>query len=178
MSDDKSNMPETNPAAHGDAVPPPAALPVLSYATPGAYQSCAQRDGPCIVLPYGTELPNRCIDCGLPAEARMAVRLWLILPMKLVRVNVPMCGEHARKHRRAPWLNALFAMVFVAACLLAYFGGPWTEALVVSVIIACFVYGSTSPVRYRRHNRTGIWLSGADKAFLDSLPAGPSESRE
>jgi len=174
LSDDKSNMPETNPAAKGDVASPPAALPVLSYATPDVYRKEVRREGRYVVVPHGKRLPDRCIKCGRPAEARVRLSFNLAFRLKRERVVIGLCGQHAGR-RRIGRRIASGAFLLALATMVAT---PFAWGALFFFVVGAIALALTPKLRCRRYDVTDIWLSGADKAFLDSLPAGPSEPRE
>ncbi len=152
--------------------------------------------GKLIVMGRNATLPNRCVRCAAPAEARIRTRLawhspWLYLLLvapllyilvalvvrQTARVEIPLCGRHRRRRSRARWI----AFGILVTCLPAgYAAGVWDQAwlgwtaallLVVGLVAIVLAARLLAP---KRIDRDRLWLANASPEFLDLLPAGPS----
>jgi hypothetical protein len=191
VSDDNSANPKANPAAQGDAGSPPAALPVLEYATPSQFQVGLRREGRYVVVPHGIDLPDQCIKCGKPADTRFPVALYHMAELRQTKIHVGLCRHHALQGRIVStvakslwalasipfWYDLLFRWYF-------YWRRPWidnppklTVAILLVVISAVLFLKPMRPVWRQHSNARFVWLGGAKEPFLKDLPTiHPAES--
>ena len=157
----------------------------------------ASREGPELFLPHGSALPDRCVKCNAPAGGfRQSTRLTYLHPAYLLLlllgvfpyaivgafarkqadVNVGLCVKHRRA--RAWAIAAGVASGLVGGVLLVVGLGFESGALLATglgLLVAGVGGGSASArvVRAKRIDTTGVLIAGADRAYLNELPARP-----
>jgi len=167
----------------------PAAVPVLSYATPDAFQTEIRRDGRYLVLPRGRELPDKCVMCGKPSDVHVEVKFDIGFPIKAMRFRVGMCRHHARQQRNSArkcrLLCGLLTAAPFAAWLLQWLVAPHTwwfdpDGMLVLGFFAFFfpgtlIFASYQPLYCQKSTATAIWIGGVGEPFLEGLsPVEPT----
>jgi hypothetical protein len=170
------------------------------YAAPRASLESANHSGGCfrsgktLIVPYGADLPPRCVKCNAPAATPIKARdffwhaqgwylsllmgpiIYLLVALavrKRARLSVGLCSEHLAKRTKlvlAAW-GAIFlgiAGVMVGASMempaLALIGGGLGF---VGIILAIIAARLLLPARIDTQH---VRLDGASAAFLNSLP--------
>jgi hypothetical protein len=192
MMPDRPDNPQTNPASAGAAQPPAGPLPVLSYATPGKFQTGVLRDGRFIALPYGVDLPPECVKCGKPAEVYYPITFTPFLQLRQITLRVGLCHRHdyARRHRIAcRACSGALGLAGIASCAMAglqkllrprldWFDSELAlaSAVILLPIAVALPFVSYRPLSVQHTNMTTIWLGGAKEPFLEHLsPVEPDQ---
>jgi hypothetical protein len=170
------------------------------YAAPRAslesadHSSGCFRTGKTLVVPYGADLPARCIKCNAPAHMPIKPRdvywhaqgwylFFLINPIvylliaifvrKKARLSIALCSEHRAKRTKlllAGWGAIFFGIAGIAVGvggetpLLALVG---TGLALIGLILAVIGARLLLPIRIDAQH---VRLNGASEAFLNSLP--------
>jgi hypothetical protein len=161
-------------------------------------------DGSVVVMHKMARLPDRCVKCNQSAPRRLHRKLmwhepWvyvLILPgiliyaivamilRKTAKIEVGLCERHysaRHMHVAASWLLFVLAcfMWFAAALLPRRYSDTLEPALILGGVlfaIAAPIYGliAARTVYPKRIDDQYVWLSGACKEFVSSLPPMPA----
>lgn len=181
---------QDNPYAAPQSIDPP-----LPPASKTAENGGAWREGNVVVLLHGAHLPPRCWKCNGEAQVELRRQLawhhpsWFLMLLigpvpyviaalivrKKARFALPLCWEHAGARRRnifVAWALAVggIVLLFLAASsftwsvLMGWTGFAW--------IVAGVIYGVTmgNVCGAKRIDGYAAWLTGASRAYLDSLP--------
>ncbi|HVR11389.1 MAG TPA: hypothetical protein VMW75_25315 [Thermoanaerobaculia bacterium] len=151
-----------------------------------------------VVMERGAELPDRCVRCNAPAQARITKTLywhspwlylllvaWLLyvvtalLVRKRARIAAPLCDRHLKRRRKAITASWVALLVGIAAFFVAGTGGTelaWLYmvgffGLLGGLVGAVFAH---RVLLAKRIDDRHVWLRGAASEFLNGLPAGPS----
>ena len=147
-----------------------------------------------VVMLKQAELPNSCVKCGSAVmdEEKARVRLFwhhpalyiaLFSPLlyaiiaaifsKRATIYAGLCAQH-KDSRRNKLLTSLSLIIGGAVGFFFFLANGPTELAFVSAlmflagaIVLCFY----QPLKATEIDDTHIWLKGADKKFIDSLPA-------
>jgi hypothetical protein len=104
MMPDRPDNPQTNPANADAAQPPAGPLPVLSYATPGGFESGVWCAGPYVVVAHGADMPDRCVICNEPPVRRVEWKMWRVSwsadsRRRIVPLHMGLCRRHSNSLR-------------------------------------------------------------------------------
>jgi hypothetical protein len=153
------------------------------------------RDGEkSLVMLKSARLPDNCIKCGAPANGThlrkrlswhhpalallvlLNVLIYLIVALivrKTVKMDIPLCEEHLRKHRTAvlvTWLVFLFAIGFFVLAIAAESGGSAFFGLILLLASAILAIFWAKIVNVRKIDDHYIWLTRLDDSFLSLFP--------
>lgn len=136
------------------------------------------KDNKLVVTEAETELPRRCFRCN-SSDVQMAVKAKMERSFTINRsfsVQVHFCQACGNKRRMKSW-GAGFAFV-LGAILLAFAGSiPPAVAFLALVAVLTTSLSLSSfdrPARLQKSKGKTLWISGAGKPFLDSLPKWPN----
>jgi hypothetical protein len=193
-----SAAPNSEPVTHSAP-----SLPANQEPEPDFTDGVWQRGRTLIVSRLAT-LPDRCVSCNEPSEARLTRKLswhkgWVyafllvnllvyavvaMIVRKQAAIEVPQCAHHA-KIRRYGFLGAWGLMGL--GCLLAWASaGSLADAdgaasaapififLAAALVSLIFGFTVSRPVVARRIDDEFVWLGKCSKSFLESLPEAPS----
>jgi hypothetical protein len=154
----------------------------------------AWRDGKLVLTHNGCILPNRCVRCNAPSEKKMKRKLqWhppliylTLLISPLIYIIVGLCVRkratvHAGvclKHRvRLIVDQGLSLFLSLAGLIICFFGfakntvGVGVSGLMLFVLALVYAAGRVNLLTPHKIDKDGqVWLKGAGKPFLDSLP--------
>lgn len=144
------------------------------------------REGGTVVLTPGAPLPDRCFKCNLPADGYRLKRTlywhspWLyllvipaaclyfiiaLLVRRKARIELPLCGRHARARRIQVGVTVATALGSVVALMTRH--GLLSLMLFVVAVVAGMV--ASRVVQARRIEADRVRLGGAGEAFLSEL---------
>jgi len=183
--DDPADNPEIKPAIPGQSE----FAPVLAYATPDQYRNEVRREGRYAGVPRGMDLPDRCVICNAPSHIRVPLNFsnqpagMGHFTRTLTTIHVGFCRTHAGLTRRRFWRRAVtwtFIAVLAAALNFAVRCAD-PEALPIGYCIGAFALFMTliclawpvPPMTCPKSDERALWLNGAEKSFLESLPRDP-----
>ena len=150
------------------------------------------RRGRYVVLQPDTGWPSRCFKCNKETDHKREVRLtyvnpWILITIlinilitivlalifrKRFKILLPLCEEHARKRKNF----LIFQWGLVALLILSIAVGvasDWIFLVYVSIFIFALIVLSAifGRLAYAAKFKDGnIWVRGAGREFLDSLP--------
>lgn len=145
-----------------------------------------------IIRRHDASFPHRCIKCNADAKVVAPLRLSYLNPwfyllffinifvlllvglifQKSVRVAVPLCKDHHRRHRRfvrTMWVLFFAGIVALVAAALHQSGELLAVILVLLLIGAVVAIGGRL-VYARKIDKEFVWVRGAGDRFLRSLP--------
>ncbi len=151
------------------------------------------RKGRYVVLTPDTEWPSRCFKCNETTPQKLEVKLayinpWIYLSIlinllltiilaaifqKRFTMNLPLCEKHRRKRKILLIVHWLLLAVIVAAIFLGFSTGLMFFAYIaiplsIILILSALLQGRLAfAAKFKDDN---LWISGAGKDFLDSLP--------
>jgi len=151
-----------------------------------------KRKGSFVVLDPKAEWPSRCYKCNAETNAKRKVNLTYVNPWiyitfllaalltiilyfifrKRFSIVIPLCETHIKKRKRyimVQWGMVGLAIAFAVLGILtedALFISVVLFILLITVFIALFCRLATA-IKYKNYN---VWLAGAGKKFLNSLP--------
>jgi hypothetical protein len=196
MTDKPPDKPDPAPQAD---VPgePPAALPVLSYATPSAYDLGVWRSGSYVVVSSGADLPDRCVKCNCEASVRIPLRIggqWALqialrprwraqlIRKRTAPLHVGLCWRHVIEWRTVRIIMGLVFTALGAVLFLSEYASKghnfdpanpkdWLGAIFIwtcDLATVCYFYFQ-KPVAILRRDGHGIWLRFTGRRFRNSL---------
>lgn len=168
------------------------------YAPPKSLQSAQSptdcyRQGPLLVVPAGSGLPERCIKCNAPAEmgkprahswhhpgwylfVLFNVIVYAVIAMfvsKKAKFAVGLCAFHRRRRRNITLVALTLLIVGIVLVVMAVGGDNAVPGvlggicLLISVIVAIVGTRLLHPARISNEDAR---MKGCGEAFLDSLP--------
>jgi hypothetical protein len=199
MTDKPPDKPDPAPQADVPIEPPAAPLPVLSYATPSAYDLGVWRSGSYVVVSSGADLANRCVKCNGATSVQIplhiggqwglqisAGRKW---PVKIVSLrgatlHIGLCRRCAIERHIARIITALLALGLGAGDLymmyayppgrddlmIGSFLGGLLQCLLGGFLLFTLCYVAFHKPLSAKNRLTGIWLRHSGRKFRDSLP--------
>ena len=150
------------------------------------------RRGRYVVLRPDIEWPSRCFKCNRETDNRKDVRLtylnpWIIATIlinvlitlvlalifrKRFKVSLPLCKDHAQKRRNFvvfQWASLAFTIVTAALWLLTdSLPLGYVALFTFVVVVLSALFGRIAHAAKFKQGK--IWLTGAGREFLDSLP--------
>lgn len=174
-----------NPNAHN-----PYSAPAASFDTASA--GGCYRKGKTLVVPFGADVPERCVKCDAPAELeKMRGYSWhhpawyltfLLSPLiyiiaatiarKRAKVAVALCDEHRARRGKLVWSGwAAFVIGVGSIFLSANDVGSGVFALVacVGILSSVVLYFCARLLTPTKITDSEIHLTGCCDAFLDGL---------
>ncbi len=155
-------------------------------------QGDANRSGRYVVVDPEIEWPSRCFKCNQETEIKKKVKLtyvnpWIYLSIlftflltiililifrKKFKVDLPMCEKHIKKYKNFQIFQWVMVAGMVAGIVIGSLTGNEVMLLIaVFVFFVLFISSMFGRLAFAAKNKNGkIWLSGAGKAFLNSLP--------
>lgn len=179
----------------------PTTAPINPYAPSAVVAEAARpevgvwRDGPLVVMHKDAELPRICIDTGLPAVGAREFRaVWkgagdLFSSGKYI--YLPLSREPLRAFARArlqSLIGLALALVVLIVCFLTPVLAQLGDWVVPAVLLPSIALGAVGiglwwasyrtlaePLKVVYAHGPYLWMAGTHPAFLDQLPAWPSE---
>jgi len=174
-----------NPNAHN-----PYSAPAASFDTASA--GGCYRKGKTLVVPFGADVPERCVKCDAPAElGKPRGYAWhhpawyltiLLSPLiyiiaatiarKRAKVAVGLCEEHQARRSKLIWAGwAAFAIGVGSTVLSAndVAGGVFALVAVAGILSSLILYVCARLLTPTRITDSEIHLTGCCDAFLDGL---------
>jgi len=150
------------------------------------------RKGRYVVHERGAKWPSRCIKCNISTEQKKATKLvyvnpWIYLSIlispiltiilalifqKKFDVELPVCQEHLKKRKRflvMQWVILLLMITGFVVGIGLESGVVVAIALFLVLVVVVMAIFSRLAVASKFKNER-LWISGAGKQFLDSLP--------
>ncbi|MEE9333097.1 MAG: hypothetical protein V3U65_03300 [Granulosicoccaceae bacterium] len=123
------------------------------------------RSGRRVVIGFWTQVPSRCFVCN--EEATFSEK---IESEELNHIEVHFCEEHKKKRKQQFILIVAYAALCLAGLIVAGFlnqpvYGSMAFVAILFVPILSLPYSIKAKFKQR-----SIWIRGAGKEFLDSLP--------
>ncbi len=124
-----------------------------------------RRSGRYVVVGFWTQIPQRCFVCNKEATVSEKIE-----SEELNHIEVHFCDEHKKKRKRQFLIIVAYASACLACLIAAGFlnktaFGSLAFVAILLVPILSLPYSIKAKFKER-----SIWITGAGKAFLDSLP--------
>ena len=172
----------------------PAYLQGLKEGVPLVGQSMVWREGKILVLAKNATLPDRCVKCNAPTGYRLkrdlswhqpliyltllaGVLIYVIIAIVVSQkatIHVGLCERHRSQRRFAIGIG--WGLVVLSILLFVLAGFYSKPILILPGLLAFFggaIYGLVKGkvVTPKRIDKELVWLEGACKEYLDTLPA-------
>ncbi len=186
-----------SPSPDATAQPSAGAPPeVLGYAGLDGVRTAAWRRGKQVVLLKNAALPFRCVKCNSPAEGKPlrrnfswhhpAIYLTIFIGLlgyvivalcvrKTARISFGLCPRHRAQRAWGVAMSWLFILgcFGLVACAALFDNLAFTGLGLLSLILGLAIYlVAAQPLTPSRIDDQWVWLRGAGKDYLDSLPPG------
>jgi hypothetical protein len=163
----------------------------------GVFGSGVWRDKSKMIVTHDSELPDRCIKCNAPATGPrlrkkltwhhpalylllfVALLIALIITLilrKTMIVELGLCDEHMKKHRRNVLITWGLILVGAGCFLLAVMAKDGVFVLAgIALMVAGVIYAVVAVriVIPTRIDDNFAWLKGINKDYLNALPQWP-----
>jgi hypothetical protein len=157
------------------------------------------RSAKVLVMTPEAQLPDRCVKCNAPAAGRRLKRrlYWhhpavylLILCSLLIYVivaivirkraviDIGLCERHFARRKLNLWISWMMALGGVVSIVAAIaYNNGWLGLTGGVLLLAAAIYGlaTTQMVSAKRIDQNHVWVRGACREFLDTLPAWPGD---
>lgn len=166
-------------------------------AGPGSNDGIWQDEG-LLVMRIDSSLPTRCIKCNSAAGVKrklvsaidyshwklplfifgfqMIPRSAMTKLVQQVRVEIALCKKHSSNWSRDLKINLPLMAIGLGLLIIAFYLFSWIAAAVGILMFAIGALSSViggDPVYLKRRDSENIWLKGAGKTYLASLPRFP-----
>lgn len=183
------------------AIPAPTATPVMPYASPATMQNSDvwQESASTIVARKEAVFPPRCVKCNAAVEGTtprtyrwhhpalyllilVALLIYVIVALIMQqkgRVYVGVC----RKHRRQRVVGLLLGWLGGIGGIVLLIAGGLNSSLWLAIgggvlLLAAIVGGFSARILYpKKIDAYFVWLGGASRAFVATLPVVPRPSQ-
>ena len=168
----------------------PYSAPAAPFAA--ASESECYRDGKNFVVPFGADMPERCVKCDAPADLEkernyswhhpvwylafcLSPLIYIVVALiarKRARVAVGLCEEHRIRRRKLVWSGWGALAVGVSSIFLSTndVGGALVPLLACGgLLLAIVLYFCARLLYATRITDEEIHLGGCSDAFLDGL---------
>jgi hypothetical protein len=168
----------------------PYSAPAASFEA-GSRSEC-YRDGKNLVVPFGADVPERCVKCDAPAPLGKArsytwhhpawYLTFLLSPLiyivaatfarKTAKVAVGLCEQHDTRRRNLVWTGWAALAIGVGSILLSandVASGPFALVACAGILLALIIYFWARLLLAARITDEAIHLGGCSDAFLDGL---------
>ena len=168
----------------------PYSAPAASFG-PASRSEC-YRDGKNLVVPFGADVPERCVKCDAPAPLGKArsyawhhpawYLTFLLSPLiyiiaatfarKTAKVAVGLCEQHYTRRRNLVWAGWAALAIGVGSIFLSandVASGPFALVACAGILLALIIYFWARLLLAARITDEAIHLGGCSDAFLDGL---------
>jgi len=147
-----------------------------------------------IIAAKGASFPNRCVKCNAPVEGfRLKRNLywyppWVILLILLslligaivamlvrknAKIEIGLCEAHRSKRVRNMILGTILTVLGISLIIVAVAfekGGPLVLFSIIALIAGIVFCVQATPITAKKIDDNYVWIKGAGRPFLDSLP--------
>jgi hypothetical protein len=167
------------------------------YAAPAASLRVAEpdacyRDGKTFIVPFGADVPERCVKCDAPAELEkersyawhhpawylaicIGPLIYIIVALiarKRAKLAVGLCEQHRLRRRNLVWSGWAALAIGILSIFLSLDdvgGGLFALVACAGILLALILYFWARLLHATRITEDAIHLGGCGDAFLDGL---------